>query len=164
MIKLRCCSLYEPALRPHALKSQLHIYGCVWDETIWYVHTAVGERNRVGVAGHTLLLTVVGAGHRRHGVAGVDIVRVDRLPTWRVPGRERRQTEEGENPISPWRHRRGSLECIYENKSKCIILNSGHRVLLDHEQLDVATESLCRSQNVDIFSVIAKDYSLCFMI
>lgn len=57
-----------------------------------YVHTAVGEGNCVCVAGHTLLLTVVGAGGRSHGITSVDIVRVDGLPTWCMPGRERRKT------------------------------------------------------------------------
>ena len=52
-----------------------------------YVHTAVGEGNGVCVAGHALLLTIVGAGGRSHGVAGVDVVRVDGLPTWCVPGK-----------------------------------------------------------------------------
>lgn len=57
-----------------------------------YVHTAVGEGNGVSVAGHTLLLTVVGAGGRSHSITSVDIVRVDGLPTWCMPGREGRET------------------------------------------------------------------------
>lgn len=57
-----------------------------------YVHTAVGERNGVSVAGHTLLLTVVGAGGRSHSITSVDIVRVDGLPTWCMPGRGGRET------------------------------------------------------------------------
>lgn len=52
-----------------------------------YVHTAVGEGNGVGVAGHALLLTIVGAGGRSHSITSVDIVRVDGLPTWCMPGK-----------------------------------------------------------------------------
>lgn len=51
-----------------------------------YVHAAVSEGKRVGVAGHALLLAVVGAGGRSHGVTRVDVVRVDGLSTGRVPG------------------------------------------------------------------------------
>lgn len=54
---------------------------CVY-EIIKYIHTAVGEGGGVCVAGHTLLLTIVGAGSRTQSKTSVDIVRVDGLPTW----------------------------------------------------------------------------------
>lgn len=55
-----------------------------------YIHTAVGEGKRVCVAGHALLLTVVGAGSRSHSVADVDVVRVDGLPARRMSGKRTR--------------------------------------------------------------------------
>lgn len=54
-------------------------------EMMKYIHAAVGKGNCVRVAGHTLLLTIVGAGGRSHSITCVDIVRVDGLPTWCVP-------------------------------------------------------------------------------
>lgn len=59
--------------------------GCVMRK---YIHTAVGKGNCVCVAGHTLLLTIVGAGGRSHSITSVDIVWVDGLPTWCMPGKE----------------------------------------------------------------------------
>lgn len=52
-----------------------------------YVHAAVGEGNRFRVAGHALLLAVVGAGGRSQSVAGVCIVHG--LPTGCVSGKKR---------------------------------------------------------------------------
>lgn len=45
-----------------------------------YVHAAVCQGEGVCVAGHALLLAVVGAGGGSHGVAGVHVVRIDGLP------------------------------------------------------------------------------------
>lgn len=68
-----------------------HARVCVWLCVYWvgaggYLHAAVSEGNRVCVAGHALLLAVVGAGGRSHGVTRVDVVRVDGLSTGRLPG------------------------------------------------------------------------------
>lgn len=52
-----------------------------------YIHTAVGKGNCVCVAGHTLLLTIVGAGGRSHSITSVDIVWVDGLPTGCMSGK-----------------------------------------------------------------------------
>lgn len=59
-----------------------------------YVQAAVGEGNRFRVAGHALLLAVVGAGGRSQSVAGVCIVHG--LPTGRVSGKkeERQRRDE----------------------------------------------------------------------
>lgn len=54
-----------------------------------YIHTAVCKGNGVCVTGHALLLTVIGAGGRSHNMASVDVVRVDCLPTWCMPGKMR---------------------------------------------------------------------------
>lgn len=48
-------------------------------------HAAVGEGQAVRVAGQALLLAVVGTGGRGEGVAGADIVGVDRLPPGPAP-------------------------------------------------------------------------------
>lgn len=52
-----------------------------------YVHAAVGEGERVRVAGHALLLAVVGAGGGSHGVTRVDVVRGGGLPAGRRPAK-----------------------------------------------------------------------------
>lgn len=54
-----------------------------------YVHAAVGEGNRFRVAGHALLLAVVGAGGRSQSVAGVCIVHG--LPTGCVSGEKKEE-------------------------------------------------------------------------
>lgn len=54
-----------------------------------YVHAAVGEGNRFRVAGHALLLAVVGAGGRSQSVAGVCIVHG--LPTGCVSGKKKEE-------------------------------------------------------------------------
>lgn len=51
-----------------------------------YVHAAVGEGDRLGVAGHALLLAVVGAGGWSQSVAGVCIVQG--LPTGCVSAKQ----------------------------------------------------------------------------
>lgn len=58
-----------------------------------YIHTAVCKGNGVCVTGHALLLTVIGAGGRSHNMASVDVVRVDCLPTWCMPGKIRGKKE-----------------------------------------------------------------------
>ena len=64
----------------------MHVHACAYAcEMRKYIHTAVGEGNCVCVAGHTLLLTVVGTGGRSQSVTTVDIARVDGLPTGRMP-------------------------------------------------------------------------------
>lgn len=50
-----------------------------------HLHAAVGEGQAVRVAGQALLLTVIGAGGRGEGVAGVDVVGIDRLPPGSIP-------------------------------------------------------------------------------
>lgn len=65
----------------------MRVHACAYAcEIRKYIHTAVGKGNCVCVAGHTLLLTIVGTGGRSHSVTTVDIVRVDGLPTGRMPG------------------------------------------------------------------------------
>lgn len=70
----------------------VRVHACEWEvmrRLCEYVHTAVcqGECVYVAGTGHALLLAVVGAGGRGHGVARVDIVRVDRLPPRHTSGR-----------------------------------------------------------------------------
>lgn len=69
-----------------------------------YVHTAVGEGQCVCVAGHTLLLTVVGAGSRSHRITDVDIVRVDGLPAGCVSGRMSERNTEKKKEILTTQH------------------------------------------------------------
>lgn len=66
-----------------------------------YVHAAVGEGNRFRVAGHALLLAVVGAGGRSQSVAGVCIVHG--LPTGCVSGKKKEERR---------RHRRRELKKV----------------------------------------------------
>lgn len=55
--------------------------------------------------------------------------------------------------VRAWKTTKTKRRCWKANKTmtpwrlcKSIVLNSEHRVVFDHEQLDVAAESLCRSQ------------------
>lgn len=72
-------------LREEEIMCVVPVCVCVMSK---YIHTAVCEGNGVGVAGQTLLLTVVGAGGRSHSITAVDVVRVDGLPTWSIPGKD----------------------------------------------------------------------------
>lgn len=54
-----------------------------------YLHAAVCQRHGVGVAGHALLLAVVGTGGWCQSIARVDIVGVNRLSPRPMPVREK---------------------------------------------------------------------------
>lgn len=56
-----------------------------WGRGGGHLHTAVSEGQAVSIAGQALLLAVIGAGGRGEGVAGVDVVGVDRLPPRSTP-------------------------------------------------------------------------------
>lgn len=79
-----------------------------------YLHAAVSEGKRVGVAGQALLLAVVGAGGRRHGVTRVDVVRVNGLSTGRVPGTTEFDFTLLERVLfSIYRHRRAEVRPVW---------------------------------------------------